>query len=39
MDKQSMKEMRDNPGFRPDELKIYPCVVTPYSELEELYKQ
>jgi len=29
-----VKEAFDNPGIRPDHLKLYPCVVTPYSELE-----
>jgi len=38
MDREALKEIRDNSDYRPDELKIYPCVVTPYSELEELYK-
>jgi elongator complex protein 3 len=38
-DKQSLKEMIDNPDFRPDELKIYPMVVTDKSELTEVWKQ
>ncbi len=37
-DKKSMKEIFENSDFRPDELKIYPMVVTPNSELTELWK-
>jgi len=33
-DVKSMKEVFDNPLFRPDELKIYPMVATPFTELE-----
>lgn len=33
-----VKEFFSDPSFRPDHLKIYPCVVTPYSELEDWYK-
>lgn len=39
MDKKALEVVRDNPGFRPDELKIYPCVVTPYSDLEKIYEK
>jgi elongator complex protein 3 len=39
MDKRSLKEVFDNPLFRPDELKIYPMVVTDKSELTELWKK
>ncbi|MGB2111290.1 MAG: hypothetical protein ACPHY8_05685 [Patescibacteria group bacterium] len=38
MDRQSLKEMIDNPDFRPDELKIYPMMVTDKSELTEIWK-
>jgi elongator complex protein 3 len=34
----SMKRIFDDPLFRPDEMKIYPMVVTPHSELEEIWK-
>ena len=34
MDIQALKEVFQNPMLKPDHLKIYPCVVTPYSELE-----
>lgn len=33
-----MREVFDNPDFRPDEIKIYPMVVTPHSELEVIWK-
>lgn len=33
-----LNEIFDNPDFRPDELKIYPTVVTAYSELEQIWK-
>lgn len=39
MDRQSMAEVFKNPDFRPDELKIYPMVVTPYSELETIWRE
>jgi histone acetyltransferase (RNA polymerase elongator complex component) len=39
MDKKSLGEVFDNPLFRPDELKIYPMVVTDKSELTELWKK
>jgi elongator complex protein 3 len=32
------KELFDDQNYKPDWLKIYPCVVTPYSELEKIYK-
>jgi elongator complex protein 3 len=35
----SMKEIFDNPDFRPDELKIYPLVVTPNSELTGMWER
>lgn len=37
-DLEMFKMLFEDPDFRPDWLKIYPCVVTPYSELEKLYK-
>ncbi|MBI4215596.1 MAG: tRNA uridine(34) 5-carboxymethylaminomethyl modification radical SAM/GNAT enzyme Elp3 [Parcubacteria group bacterium] len=33
------KELFENPSFRPDFLKIYPCVVVKESELYEIYKR
>ena len=39
MDRKSLREVFDNPLFRPDELKIYPMVVTDKSELTELWKK
>jgi len=31
-------ELFGNPAYRPDWLKIYPCMVVPWSKLEKLYK-
>lgn len=39
LDRSSMKEIFENQTFRPDELKIYPLVVTPNSELTEMWKR
>lgn len=38
LDKKSLREVFDNPDFRPDELKIYPMVVTDKSELTQVWK-
>ena len=38
IDKKSMKEVFENPDFRPDELKIYPMMVTDKSELTQIWK-
>jgi elongator complex protein 3 len=37
-DFEMFKELFDDSDFRPDWLKIYPCVVVPYSPLAKLYK-
>jgi elongator complex protein 3 len=34
-----IKELFNNPKYQPDLLKIYPCVVTKYSELENWYRE
>lgn len=39
LDRKSLKEVFDNPDFRPDELKIYPMMVTDKSELTEVWKK
>ena len=39
LDKKALKEVFDNPDFRPDELKIYPMMVTDKSELTEVWKK
>ena len=39
LDRVSMQEVFDNPLYRPDEMKIYPMVVTPHSELEEVWRR
>jgi elongator complex protein 3 len=38
-DKWMVREFFDNPNFRADQIKIYPCVVTPYAELEQWWKE
>jgi len=37
-DRESMKEIFDNQLYRPDELKIYPMMVTDKSELTQVWK-
>ncbi|MEZ5334684.1 MAG: tRNA uridine(34) 5-carboxymethylaminomethyl modification radical SAM/GNAT enzyme Elp3 [Methanolobus sp.] len=39
MDVRNFKRLFDNPGFRPDYLKIYPTLVTEGTELQEMWKQ
>lgn len=39
MDKTMFPELFRNPGYQPDQLKIYPCSVVPYSVLERIYKK
>ncbi|MFT7184230.1 MAG: elongator complex protein 3, partial [Oceanicoccus sp.] len=34
-----VKDFFENPAFKPDHLKIYPCVVTPFAELEQWWKE
>lgn len=34
-----MKELFDSPDFRPDMMKVYPCMVMPGTALEKLYRQ
>ncbi|MSR84968.1 tRNA uridine(34) 5-carboxymethylaminomethyl modification radical SAM/GNAT enzyme Elp3, partial [Candidatus Uhrbacteria bacterium] len=38
-DVEMFSEMFDNPRFRPDMVKIYPCVVIPSAELAEWHKR
>jgi histone acetyltransferase (RNA polymerase elongator complex component) len=38
MDRASMKEIFENQLYRPDELKIYPMMVTDKSELTQIWK-
>jgi len=33
-----IRELFENPDYRPDWLKIYPCMVVPWSQLEKFYK-
>jgi histone acetyltransferase (RNA polymerase elongator complex component) len=37
-DKDSMQECFENQLFRPDELKIYPMMVTDMAELTDIWK-
>jgi len=37
LDRAVYRALFDDPGFRPDYLKLYPTLVTPGAELEELY--
>lgn len=39
LDKKAMKEVFENAHFRPDELKIYPMVVTDKAELTQIWKE
>jgi elongator complex protein 3 len=39
LDRSSMLEIFDNQLYRPDEIKIYPMVVTPNSELTEMWER
>jgi elongator complex protein 3 len=39
LDRSSMAEIWSNPDYRPDEIKIYPMVVTPNSELTEIWER
>lgn len=38
-DRGSMERVFDDSDFRPDEMKIYPMVVTPHSELETIWRE
>lgn len=39
LDKSAMKRVFDDADFRPDEIKIYPMVVTPNSELTKMWER
>lgn len=39
LDKKALNEVFENPDFRPDELKIYPMVVTDKAELTQIWKE
>jgi elongator complex protein 3 len=38
-DYEDFVELFKNPAYRPDWLKIYPCLVVPWSQLERLFKK
>lgn len=39
IDLADMKELFENPAYRPDWMKVYPCMVVPWSQLEGIYKK
>jgi elongator complex protein 3 len=39
LDRKALTEVFENPDFRPDELKIYPMMVTDKSELTDVWKK
>jgi elongator complex protein 3 len=39
IDLRDMKELFENPAYRPDWMKVYPCMVVPWSQLEGIYKK
>ncbi len=39
LDLQMFRELFENPDFRPDALKIYPCMVLPGTPLQKLFEQ
>ncbi len=38
IDLADMRELFENSAYRPDWMKIYPCMVVPWSQLEKIYK-
>src|SRR3989338_8051376 len=38
MDRKGLRELFENPDYRPDMLKIYPCMVMPGTRLYDYYK-
>jgi elongator complex protein 3 len=39
IDLADMKDLFENPAYRPDWMKVYPCMVVPWSQLEGIYKK
>jgi elongator complex protein 3 len=39
MDYRDFVELFENPAYRPDWLKIYPCMVVPWTALSKIYKE
>ena len=39
VDAEMLTEFNTNPAFKVDQLKIYPCMVTPYTKIREWYEQ
>ena len=39
IDRKMLDEFNTNPDFKVDQLKIYPCVVTPYTQIKTWYEE
>jgi ELP3 family radical SAM enzyme/protein acetyltransferase len=39
VDAEMLTEFNTNPAFKVDQIKIYPCMVTPYTKIKEWYEQ
>ena len=39
IDRKMLDEFNTNPDFKVDQLKIYPCVVTPYTKIKTWYEE
>jgi len=39
IDYENFVELFENPAYRPDWLKIYPCMVVPWSQLQKVYEK
>lgn len=39
IDKQMLEELRTSPDFKVDQMKIYPCVVTPHTTIKTWYDE
>jgi elongator complex protein 3 len=39
IDLADMKELFENTAYRPDWMKVYPCMVVPWTRLEQIYKK
>lgn len=39
VDADMLTEFNNNPAFKVDQIKIYPCMVTPYTKIKEWYEQ
>jgi histone acetyltransferase (RNA polymerase elongator complex component) len=39
IDRKMLEEFNTNPNFKIDQLKLYPCVVTPYTKIKTWYEE